>query len=557
MFFPRKYGPHILAFFTDFWVLLVAISSVGAAYVDVSISANRCGTEHCYLTLSETIWLAFCVGMSAFVLYFYLSPAEILARHAFSEAAGTAAGFDFRDVMRYYTTRLLSVPARDGETAKKAHFQIVPAKLGEGWFIPDSFLISKTMLGEKVCGGMRDALKTEEGTSEEKSDQPSDYRCPKLFDSGYCQMSCTESQCRQPIIKQVNGATYTILLCRYIGLSTSSYYFTPKNTLFLMKQGYAIRHLHADFSKSPGPIEALATDYFFLYKVITNLKLREYLTKACFSSDVDQKALGKCTCCNCQIVYAQHAGSSIVINLLVRILLFCSAMYLIAAVILVIVVSAGTDAFKEYGFGPSIALDKILFQALFFVVTRGASFSIVIINLTMITDRVRLMAFLLACTDPISCILVKLIHAIASNPRKYQTDILNFFTDFWLLACILVSLGATYADVTVSAARCTQTTCTVTYFELSLILVGAVISLVVSFRYRTPIQILARHAFSEAAGTCGHYTMKHVMAYYTTQLRKVSETEAHFAIKKAGECQGVTLVDAYIPKKTSLGQRIV
>ncbi|KAJ3415095.1 Ras GTPase ras2 [Chytridiales sp. JEL 0842] len=596
LFYPRTYGPSILAFFTDFWVLLVAVSSVGAAYVDVSISANRCGTAHCYLTLSETIWLAMCVLMSGVILVFYLTPTEILARHAFSEAAGTAAGFDIRDVMRYYTTRLVSVPdeklKNTDEMTKKAHFQIVQAKLGEGWLIPDSFLVSETLFGEKVCGGgMRngDGAEGESGNSvnleasesssilkegiesspakdnvidiEESKRLPgyesTEYRCPKFFDTGYCQMSCMESHCRQPIIKQVNGTPCTVLLCHYKGLSKTSYFFTPKNLAYLMNREYSIRHLHTHFSRTPGPIEALCTDCFFLYKLIVNSKLRTYMIETCFNRDIDQNALGKCKCCYCQPMYAQKSGSSIAINLLVRILLFCSAMYLIAATIVVIAVSAGIDESRQATFGYNVTLNKILFQALFFLLTRGASFSIAIVNLNVIGDRARLMAFLLACTDPISCILVKLLRAIIYNPRKYQKEILNFFTDFWLMVCIGVSLGASYADVTVSAARCTPQVCTVTSFELSLILVGAVTSLLISFHHCTPIRTLARHAFSEAAGTCGGYTMKNVMAYYTTQLRKVSDTEAHFAIVEAGECKGVTLVDAYIPKKTSLGQKIV
>ncbi|KAJ3398229.1 hypothetical protein HDV05_002654, partial [Chytridiales sp. JEL 0842] len=70
--------------------------------------------------------------------------------------------------------------------------------------------------------------------------------------------------------------------------------------------------------------------------------------------------------------------------------------------------------------------------------------------------------------------------------------------------------------------------------------------------------ILARHAFSEAAGTCAGYTIKEVMDYYKMQVKRCAGDKAHLGIVKTG-CggDGMVLVHNFIPPHTSLGEKIV
>ncbi|KAJ3399518.1 hypothetical protein HDV05_001748, partial [Chytridiales sp. JEL 0842] len=243
----------ILEFFTDFWVLLIAVSSIGSAYCDVSISANRCDTKNCVFQLWELACLVAGLVMSLILLGIYCTPVELLARHAFSEAAGTAAGFDFADIMRYYTTRLTSVKPGPGRGNFKpnqkeglglAHFSIEKAGTAVGWLTPDSFLVSVTSTGEKVCGHGPEVADSPGAESINNGQSPQldatpiqiedpkleqyylslrdvknpipdhsgieweKIRCPKLIDTGVTLARCMEKTCIKPIIVKVDDIEY-------------------------------------------------------------------------------------------------------------------------------------------------------------------------------------------------------------------------------------------------------------------------------------------------------------------------------------------------------------
>ncbi|KAJ3410546.1 hypothetical protein HDV05_003648 [Chytridiales sp. JEL 0842] len=607
----QEFGSDVSAFFTDFWVLLVAISTVANYFGDVTLAANRCDTQTCILMLWEAVWLGVSLLISFYVVYVYRAPVEILARHAFSEAAGTAMGFDFADVMRPYTTRLSAVSAKgeEGRTAegKKdyskevAHFAIVPAGMGQGWLTADSYVVSTTILGEKVCGkgagaylsagpylsseyatsgnvsnssrnqtlvpvrtntilpqyyqDIEEADKVESGVSYSAEEEEQPKPCPKLFDSGYCRATCMETVCKKGAVIKVMGESVTLLTCTYHNNFRVSSIYACSSYAWMLKQGYGLRHCHSVHKRDQGPIEMLLSDFAMFWTFVSNVPLREYIIRTCLNTAVDPGSYRTCACSNCQVIYAKRQDSFIWYMLTRPLVIFTTTFYMLYVAIYLTLPanlrpynSPETESFK---------INKTLFQALFVFVTRGASFSIVNINITKGGDRVRLFAFLLASTDPLACIIPRLMQALFFNPRKYKRELWDFFTDFWLLLSIVAALGASYADVTVSAAQCDYGSCNVTTFQLALLVIGVLAFLLMAVNYTTHIQILARHAFSEAAGTCAGYNIKHLMDYYSMQIRKVSKEEAHLGIVRAAESDGVVLTHSFAPRRTALGQKII
>ncbi|KAJ3413322.1 hypothetical protein HDV05_008172 [Chytridiales sp. JEL 0842] len=637
---------HIIAYFTDFWILLLAMASTGSAYADVSIAANRCDASMCYLTASEVAWVVVCLLLALFVFSTYVTPVEILARHAFSEAAGTATGFEFADVMRFYTSRLVRV--EEGV----AHLSMVGVprssrdkdgvgrrRWTKGWVVPDSYITKKTTTGDTVCGGYDDqclekgAGKDVEGNSitrgkdnnttridicisSEVSESPQtsndsfspyevvqetktllsgicsnsssssitkrEYTCPKVIKTPYVHAYCLEPRCIAPLeIPNPEDPTksYTLLKCQYLLRAASpkrSLNPLSQNPMFhnaylhLQQTGYSLRHFHMDWPRPVGPIEMLFRDIISQTTLAFNPKLNSYVQHASFNSTLDTERLGTCECFVCLQLYVKRRLICMT-QPFVRLLMFLGTFYLLAVVLFMVITSpskmpysstesssltvAAIRAFRWGNIYGTFTVNKLAFQGLFFGLTRGSTFAVASLYLTTETSKSRKMAILLATTDPISGILYKLFKSF-SQFSKNKADILSLFSDFWLLVALVASLGASYADVTVSASSCNESMCSVTPLELVLIVMGVMYAVLIAFLFAHPIQILACHAFSEAAGTCGGYNLGHVMAYYTNQLRKVSDKEAHYAIVKAGECKGVTLVDAFMPKFTTLGQRI-
>ncbi|KAJ3402763.1 hypothetical protein HDV05_008237, partial [Chytridiales sp. JEL 0842] len=488
-----EYGKHISACLTDFWVMAVALSAVGAVFGDVTLAANRCDTDACILTLWECVWLGICFLLSVYIFSIYRTPVELLSRHAFSEAAGTATGYDFADIMRYYTTRMMAVPTpstfKDGTDQSSepytneegmAHFAIAPAGPQQGWLTPDTFVVSKTVTGERVCGtnnthqsvvhGSDDSqtLQNTQGLSagqfntilahyqqDGKSDEDDNFRsenpqifkssnqfesgfsrqltsanqstvrslnvlesgfsrhhtsasraktilpqryedladpdhvddptvdipehdeivkCPKKVDTGAARLTCLETVCREPTVLKIHGKNYSLLMCRYNATFYKSYIYFPNNFAYVMKRGFGIRHVYSDLSRNHGPFEMLIADFVLFFRFITDAPLRDFMIVTSLNPKVDPGSFKACGCTSCQIMYAKRPDNFIWYMLTRPLVIFTTTFYMLYVAIYLTMPanlrpysSADTETFN---------INKILFQALFFFVTRGACFSI-------------------------------------------------------------------------------------------------------------------------------------------------------------------------------------
>ncbi|KAJ3406049.1 hypothetical protein HDV05_006190, partial [Chytridiales sp. JEL 0842] len=483
-------------------------------------------------------------------------------------ASGTASGFDFGDVMQFYSTRLLAIKAGPGrgkfqkgqkEGLGLAHFSITKEGPTAGWLTPDSFLNSVTSMGERVCGYSKEGGEDKTtiadfvhpndtaNISQNQVITPSDVRipfaidqenfvsCVKRFDSGFTIGTCLEETCRKPAFVEIDGVKYPVFLCRFHVYYYRSYINGYNNLKYLMmKRGFGIRHYSNDMAKHPGPFEMLISDFFLFYTLVRHRHYAAFMAKAMFNPmlDPDPTTFTACTCAPCQHVYAKRPVAYPK-YLARRVLLVLIAIYLLFVTTYSLVLATLPNSSRsKYGStsASDVTMNKILFQLLLFTVTRATCFSIVNINITSGAGKTRLLAFLLASTDPLICILGRVANALLFNCSKHSKDLWAFFTDFWLMVSIIVSLGASYADVTVSAAQCNYDQCSVPLDQLSLLVVGVVLAMIMMMQYCNPVEILARHAFSEAAGTCSGYTLKEVMEFYTMQVKKRAEGETHLRI---------------------------
>ncbi|KAJ3409418.1 hypothetical protein HDV05_004439 [Chytridiales sp. JEL 0842] len=600
----KSQGPSPLyTLVTDFWILLLSISALGASFGDVSISANRCDSITCLLTVWELCWLVVSVLCAICVFGCCQTPVDILARFAFSEATGTAAGgFGFKEVMDFYSTHLEMVGdtnnGMDGEGRKEgvAHFKMFAVSEGRlGWLTPDSFLVSRTFTGESVRGNPG-ALEGSDSVEEKpavddlqlvdasstslipasirNSDEPVEGRspmpilstsnpllsnskalpkeqndmfitkCPKTIDTGLSIFTCLETNCPAPETHVINGTPYTIITCR-----TKAHIYKrcvngrSKNFRYCMNRRFAVRHNFLEFGWTPGPVEALLADIDIFVPLVFDAKFRNYLTKAYYDPTIHNKMFRKCGCCTCQLIYAKKRVSQ-ARHIVSRVLLMCGCFYLLfaagAIVFTALQMRSSNDFTSATALGSQgeslIRINKIFFQALLFILTRGASFAVVNINLTKFVSKNRIMAYLLAAADPVTCVLGKMIHALLTKPREHKTQVLALFTDFWLLSTLSASFLAAYADVTISAALCTYDLCQVTQVQIILLAIGVGIALMTAVTYLNPIEILGRHAFSEARGTCGGFELGDVVAEYKMQLKEV--------VSKEGCCLRLGIVEA-------------